>query len=286
MTTSVVYPTGIAAALGHLNASRNEIEVFVEDTANLNVWRNILKKFLPEGVAFSDPIPLGGRLKVLEECRRDQAEDGRKKLYIIDADFDLLKGSRKPNLKHLYRLRGYCIENYLIQEKALVEVARILDTNVSEAVARNRLDFSAWKQRNQAIFQELFVCYATVNSIDEQHQTVSHWIGHVAQSSPMDDELCPVKTTARVRELLERIRADFSLEAVQEVYDRVLANANSMDICAYVSGKDCLINRLLVRLKRLFGPMKDNQIKVLLSRFMSPEIDPYLQRRLRAICAA
>ena len=142
MTTSVIYPLGIAPALGHLNSSGNEIEIFVEDTSNLNVWRNVLRKFLPEGVAFSDPIPLGGRPQVLEECRRDQVEDGRKKLYIIDADLDLLRGCRKPKLKHLYRLRGYCIENYLLQEDALIEVAQILDTDASEADARNKLVFS------------------------------------------------------------------------------------------------------------------------------------------------
>ena len=285
MSTSVVYPDGVAPALGHLYSSRNEIEVFVEDTANRNVWRNILKKFLPEGVAFTDPIPLGGRPRVLEECRRDQREDGRRKLYIIDADLDILQGTRKPNLKHLYRLRGYCVENYLIQESALVKVAQILDPDVSEEDARNRLDFSSWKERNQEPFKQLFVCYATVNRIDERHQTVGHWIGHVSRPAPLFEDLCPQKTNRRCRELIRLVRADFPKAEVRATYDAVLQRAKSKDFMIYVSGKDGLLNRLILRLKRLFGRMDDDQIKVLLASYMSPDIDPYLQRRIRQICA-
>ncbi|MBL3598161.1 DUF4435 domain-containing protein, partial [Rhodovulum sulfidophilum] len=148
MSTSVVYPEGIAPALGHLNSARNDIEIFVEDTANLNVWRSIIQKFLPEGVSFYDPIPLGGRKAVLEECRRDQANDGRKKLYIIDADLDLLMGRPKPRLRHLYRLRAYCVENYLIQEDAFLEAAQIIDPNISKEDARTLMDFAGWKRRN------------------------------------------------------------------------------------------------------------------------------------------
>lgn len=284
MATSVVYPAGIAPALGHMHSASNEIQIFVEDTANRNLWRNIIKKFLPEGIGFSDPIPLGGRDKVIEECKKDQADDGRKKLYIIDADLDLLKGRRKPNLKHLYRLRAYCIENYLLQEDALVKVAQVLNPDISEHDARNTLAFSDWKQRNAEPFRKLFIGYATVHTIDDQHQTVGYWIGHLALPSPSDDELCPAKSRVRVRGLLRLIRANFSNETVRGIYSDILERSANLDYCTYVSGKDCLLNRMIVRLRRRFGPMRDDQIKVLLSDYMSPDVDPYLKRRLRQIC--
>lgn len=285
MATSVIYPAGVAQALGHLHTSHNEIQIFIEDTANRNIWRNILKKFLPNDVEFSDPIPLGGREKVIRECRLDQADDGRKKLYIIDADLDLLKGRCKPRLKHLYRLRSYCIENYLAQEDALVKVAQVLNTNVSDIDARNRLDLNSWKQRNELEFRQLFCCYATIHSLDDRIKTVGYWIGNLTQAQPAIDELCPVKTRRRVRGLFRSIRANSSREIVRETYTYISKNADDLDYFRYASGKDGVLKQLIVRLKRLFGNMHDDQITVLLSDYMSPDIDPYLKRRLHSICS-
>lgn len=284
--TSVLYPEGIAPALGHLNNHGNDIEVFVEDTVNRNVWRNVLKKFLPKGVTFSDPIALGGRKKVLEECSRDQIDDGRKKLYIIDADLDLLTGAPMPPLLHLHRLQGYCIENYLVQEEALVQVAQVMDVNVSEADARALLDFPGWKRANEEEFTTLFRCYAVANQLDERHRTVGHWIGHVCKDAPMDDCLCPHKTNARVMGLFRAVRLNNSKDALRQMYNEVSNNAETYDFCVYVSGKDGLLNRLIVRLKRFFGHMNDNQIKVLLSTYFEVDVDPNLKHRLEIICSS
>ena len=205
MTTSVVYPIGIAPALGHLHGSRNDIEIFVEDSSARNIWREILKKILPEGVKFEDPIQLGGRNRVLEECRRDQANDGRKRLYIIDADLDLLIGKPKPRLKHLYRLRAYCIENYLLNETALIDVATFLDVDASPEQARMKLDFEEWINSNRDILKNLFICYASSNHLSEQHQTIGYSVTRLAKSHPSSDILCPSKSGIRVFYLYRKV---------------------------------------------------------------------------------
>ncbi len=284
MSTSVVYPVGIARALGHLNSAGNDIQIFVEDTANRNVWRKILKALLPDGVSFRDPIALGGRKQVVDECRRDQQNDGRKKLYIIDADFDLLHGKRKRNLRHLYRLRAYCIENYLFQEEALIRVAQIMDVNVTEQAARRKLNFSSWKRSNREKFEKLFVCYAAVNRIDSSHKTVRYWIGNLAKSGTDYGSLCPHKTNARVRELIRKIRADFSKEEFGEVYREISKRAQALDTWDYVSAKDGHLKQIITRMKQLFGQMREDQIKVLLAEFFEASVDPYLVRRLRKLC--
>lgn len=284
--TSVTYPEGIAPALGHLNRHGNDIEVFVEDTANRNVWRNVLRKFLPKGVAFSDPIALGGRKNVLEECRRDQIDDGRKKLYIIDADLDLLTGATIPPLRHLHRLQGYCIENYLVQEEALIQVAQVMDVNVSEAEARALLDFPGWKRANEDEFRTLFRCYAVANQLDERLRTVGHWIGHVCEDAPMEDCLCPHKTKARVMRLYRAVRLTNSKDTVRQMYNEVSKNAETYDYCVYVSGKDGLLKPLIARLKKLFGHMNTNHIKVLLSTHIEVHVDPVLKDRFETICSS
>lgn len=284
MTTSVVYPAGVSSALGHLFSFGNEIEIFVEDTSNRNVWRNIIRKFLPEGVGFSNPIPLGGREKVLEECRLDQGDDGRRKLYIIDADLDLLQERPVPNLKFLYRLKAYCIENYLFQEDALIRLAQVLDGDVSEADARARLDVASWKQRNGPQFQRLFAGYATANLIDERYQTINYWIGRLAKAPPNSCDLCSEKTNIRWRQLMRQILEESPISEVRNAYAEISLRAAGMDFCTYTSGKNGLLNLMIARLKNLFGHMKEDQMKVLLAEYMSPEVDPDLKLRLQQIC--
>lgn len=285
MTTSVVYPTGIAPALGHLHCFRNDIEIFVEDSSAKNVWRALLKKLLPDGVQFEDPIRLGSRDNVLNECRRDQVVDGRKKLYIIDADLDLLKGVRKPNLRHLYRLRSYCLENYLLNEPALVDVATLLDVDASPAEAKTRLGFSEWVEMNNGLLTKLFVCYATSHQLAKQHQTIGYKVVRLAQKPPLNDQLCPAKTSIRIFSLYRLVCRDVEPSQLREVSSAVQSNSSGLGPLRFVSGKDYLLPLLKARLRRQFGSQfPDKTLKVLLARATTKEIDPYLCRRLRSVC--
>lgn len=284
ISTSVVYPAGIAPALGHLNSSRNEIELFVEDTSALNVWRTILRKFLPPDIVFNDPIPLGGRDRVLEECRKDQADDGRKKLYIIDADLDLAKGLRKPNLKHLYRLRAYCIENYLLEAGALVKLAQVLDVDVSEDEARKKLDFDNWISLNDASVRKLFVCYAISHYLCPEQPTVSYFIGRLCAAGCREGVVCESKVNARIIRIYREIRSVHSYDVTRETYTRMRNNCDRMCTLRFVSAKDCLLKLIFARLHFFFGNMRSDQMKVLLAGFIPTSVDPHLLRRLSKIC--
>lgn len=286
MISSVVYPIGIAPALGHLHGSRNDIEIFVEDSSAKNVWRELLKKFLPDGVQFEDPIQLGSRNNVLEECRQDQAVDGRRKLYIIDADLDLLKGVQKPKLRHLYRLRSYCLENYLLNEPALVDVVTLLDVDASPAQAKASLGFSEWVEKNSSLLTKLFVCYATSHQLAEQHQTIGYNVARLAQGNPFNDELCPSKTGVRIFGLNRLVCRDVGPNPLREVSSAIQSNSSQLGPLRFASGKDYLLPLMRARLKRRFGSqLPADTLKVLLARSTTKDIDPYLSRRLCSICA-
>ena len=126
MTTSVRYPPSAARALGLLTSHNNDIEIYVEDTSTPNLWVKLLRKYLPPNIRLNDVNVLGSRVTVIQACKLDQQLDGRKKLYIIDGDLELLIGKHRPRLRHLYRLRGYCVENYLMHEDALVSAVTTL----------------------------------------------------------------------------------------------------------------------------------------------------------------
>ena len=284
MSTSAVYPIGIAPALGHLNSSRNDIEIFVEDQAGMNMWRNIIQAFLPAGTACGAPIQLGGRGRVIEECKNDQADDGRKKLYIIDADMDILLGRSKPRLKHLYRLRSYCIENYLIQEKALIDLAGILDPEVDVLTAAQKLDLVAWMRSISVELEGLFVCYGTSLVLGGSDRTISYHVAGLAKPHPNHFLICERKAGMRIFSLYRRLSREFGLVAVRQAREQVLANAVANSPFSYASAKHYLLPLVFARLRVLFGGgMSDSQMKSALSRFIDSSVDPYLARRFRSI---
>lgn len=285
MNTSVVYPPKAAQALGFLKSSRNDIEIFVEDSSAPNLWIKLLRNLLPYGTRLDSVNILGSRENVLAACRADQSEDGRKKLYIIDADLDLLKSRPKPRLKHLYRLRSYCVENYLMSNKSLIELATTFDTGVSEANANILLDFEGWIATNREVLNSLFVCYAVTHTLVNSEQTVGYPVFKILDESDARINLCAKKTGVRIFQLYRKVVAENSLETARSERSHVMACASGADIMRTVSAKDYILPLIYRLMKSCFGVnVSLKQFKVMLAALVGKDIDPYLVRRLARIC--
>ncbi len=287
MNTSVVYPPKASKAIGYLKSNVNDIEIFVEDTSSSNTWVALLRKVLPDGVRLSSVNILGGRDNVLAACKGDQQDDGRRKLYIIDADLDILKGIRKPKLRHLYRLRAYCLENYLISEVTLVSVATLYDLNVTEHDAALKLGYSNWVLRNSKQLERLFVSYAVASGLGSSVKTVKEFIGQYCVGEVVSNDLCPRLVGKRVIWLYRVLRSIHSSEQVRKSFDRANKNAQSSNVMRFVSGKDGLLPMLYALLKFEFGVNCNYKIFVsLMARSCPDNFDGYLKTRLLRICNA
>lgn len=285
MTTSVFYPAKAAPALGFLKSSINDIEVFVEDSAAPNMWVKLLKRFLPIGIKLNSVNTLGSRKNVLAACKADQKDDDRKKIYIIDADFDILKGKPKPKLKHLYRLRTYCVENYLLQEDSFTTLATTFDTNISEINAKATLNFDGWLARNSERLSSLFICYAVSNELNEPEQTVGYSIHQLYIEGANDCNLCPSRTNARIINLYKEVRKINSISDTRVVFNRIKVNAEAASVVIFSSGKDYIVPAVYSLMKRHFGMnVKLDVFKIMLAENINISVDPYLSRRLRKIC--
>jgi len=167
MRTTVAYPSRAAPALGHLKRHKNDIAIFVEDVSAPNMWVKLIRRFLPTNVNFTSVTPLRGREGVIEACRADQTSDDWKRLYIIDADFDIIQGKSKPSLFNLYRLQRYCVENYLLQEDAIIDTLTTFNADISERDAEIRVDLDSWIRRNDYAFKALFVAYSVAEELNQ-----------------------------------------------------------------------------------------------------------------------
>lgn len=284
MITSVIYPPKAAPALGHLKSSSNDIEIFVEDSSSANLWVRFLRHFLPNSVKLNSVNLMGGRANVINACRSDQQDDGRRRLYIIDGDFDIIRLKHKPRLKHLYRLRAYCLENYLMQEDALIDVAVTFSSKTDENSARSALDLNGWAGRNDMPLRTLFVTYALAEELPSPPKTVGYSVHRLRDQSKAPFEICPGCSAKRIFQLLRLVRRSCEREDVRcrfDAYSHAIARKTVFD---FVSGKDYLVPIFHALMKNKFGMniSKDSMVMMLASK-LDARVDPYLKRRLANI---
>jgi len=109
------------AALDIFYSDFNDVNFYVEDEEQENLYEEILKKLF-SGVRIARIFPLGGKAAVLQHAT-SSSNDGVKRFraYIVDRDFDYLLGKRfkHPNVFYLDR---FCIESHLLEPSAVVEL--------------------------------------------------------------------------------------------------------------------------------------------------------------------
>ncbi|MCH5174484.1 MAG: DUF4435 domain-containing protein [Prevotellaceae bacterium] len=117
------FSTDVRQAATVFKNYRNSIDIYTEDChKDKEFYVKLLKRLLSDtNIEINDIHPLGCRKTVIKCCQND-IEINRKKLYIVDGDI-FLQYEKKGNIKNLYILDAYCIENYMICEDAICDVA-------------------------------------------------------------------------------------------------------------------------------------------------------------------
>jgi len=109
------------AALDVFYQEFNDINFYVEDEDQENLYEIILKKLFPT-TKIARIFPLGGKCAVLNHALSDSnLQITAYRAYLVDKDFDDLLGTQlhHPNVFYLDR---FCIENFLTEERAALEV--------------------------------------------------------------------------------------------------------------------------------------------------------------------
>ena len=284
MTTSVRYPPSAAQALGLLTSHNNDIEIYVEDTSTPNLWVKLLRQYLPPNIRLNDVNVLGSKVTVIQACKLDQQLDGRKKLYIVDGDLELLVGKHRPRLRHLYRLRGYCVENYLLNENALVSAVTTVNPKISENTARRQIDFIGWLERNRKCLERLFVCYGVTYEMKREMKTVGFSVYGLLKGRKNLD-FCERKVSIRILNLYRKVRAEFSRDTTRGVYEKIQLNAKAIGVKQFASGKDYILPPIYQRIKtKNRTNITSDAFKVLIAQCLVGARDPYLLRRIRIVC--
>lgn len=229
----------------------NDIDIFIEDTAigYRKIFKELISKALDEKFRIEQIFPLGNRKDVIKQCELNQGSDGRKKVYIIDGDLFLINGTERPDLRGLYSLPRYCIENYFFNETGLVEIAYEEDPELEVEEIKEKLDFSKWLKDNESSLIELFIHYALCYKYIPSEQTVGFKVSKLCSSN--SGIVCPDKITDRVNLLKGKLTLIISeAELSNEIQSIKLRMQKETDIVLkYVSGKDYLFPLIITRLQ-------------------------------------
>jgi uncharacterized protein DUF4435 len=233
----------------------NEIDVYVEDTAEgyRKIYRELLNKVFEGKIKIEHVLPLGDRNQVIEECRKNQELGNRKRIYIVDGDLYLINGNDEKSfgLNGLFVLPRYCIENYLIEESAIIEVYYRIDPELDRIQIQSQLDFENWISVNENRLVSLFIIYALCNKYSIKG-TVSYKVSKLfANQGQARGEICEIKNKSRIEELsktlvdkIGQVRFD---QEKKELEERIFKVSDKM--IKFVSGKDYLLPLLIDKVK-------------------------------------
>lgn len=137
--------------------SNKIIYICFEDKNKEYLYEKIFEKIFPTNEISFQFYGLNGKksIKKIFETNQNQSNE----FFILDGDFDKLiyddKVISHPNLLYL---NSYNIENYIINEKACIELGRkILRKRKNEI--QQLINFPEWKEKAITEFKKLFLCF-------------------------------------------------------------------------------------------------------------------------------
>ncbi|WP_239057208.1 DUF4435 domain-containing protein [Desulfovibrio sp. JC010] len=240
----------------------NEIDIFVEDTAVgfKKLYLTLFKRVFDGVYKVENVYPLGQRSAVLNRCQSDQKRiKPRPRLYVVDGDLNLLHGNWDVPWEGLYQLPRYCIENFLLDEQAILEILDEEDPEQTLEDLRNQFDFGNWISANKELMVDLFVEYAVSIVLTPEEKTISLGVNELkSDSSGIVDQF---KTTERIDFIKQRTinkAGEDSYSIVKEEISSIVSDENVM-LIKYASAKDYLFPLLKIYLRNKKCDIKHTQ---------------------------
>lgn len=163
----------------------NDIDVYVEDTAveSKKIYKQIINRVFSGQYNVDDVIPVGPCSKVISEwAKHKKIDDKRPKVFIIDGDFihfnknleNVIPTEFKDDLQGLYILPRYCIENYLIDENAFIEIIHDEDAIDERETIKEKINFQHWIKNNEKLLIDLFIVYSICLEKNVPQKTIKY----------------------------------------------------------------------------------------------------------------
>ena len=235
---------------------RNDIDIYTEDEEkDREFYERLFSRLLDgTGIKINDITPLGCKQNVIDRCRQDP-ENERKKIFIVDGDIDLIFDNNESRIENLFVLNAYCIENFIVDEKSATEILYINIATDSKKNVKKKLNFEKWLKYNsealidlflhfsikKEIGQSFFLCSANQFTKKHKKETILDIEAIEKYKKTIKDEIIEELTEEKYNNILEKRRKKWEI-----------SNETLMTI---VSGKDYILPLLQFRIQK-FKPLK------------------------------
>lgn len=152
------------AALDVFYLGLNDVNFYFEDSGSENLYQLILKKFFGE-IRIERVFALSGKRSLISHNEAPENSGIPARVYVLDKDFDDLLGNIVQH-KNIFYLERFCIENYLMEEDAIVEL--IIEAHPTETrdSVKTRVDQNALIERQKESLTNLFAMFFLVQKLD------------------------------------------------------------------------------------------------------------------------
>ena len=284
----VAWPEKASNALAYLFRRYNDIDVYIEDVRGKNVYEILINRMLGDRAKVRSVFSLGGRNQVLHQCSIDQGTGGRKRIYIIDSDLDLIFRNTKPKLKRLYRLNVYCLENLLVSKNSAVEIIYESVGDITKNDIEEALNFESWRDEVTKILIPLFIIYAIAHERKIREKNVDYNAMALCEGRIPHRKLSELKINNRMNKLKLSIRKKTSNKQLNSRYQELknYLPALLVNKSHVISGKTYLLPLLNQELKNKFR-FNDGVDRIMgrLARHCQLDVDPGLRNALRKTAA-
>lgn len=247
----------------------NDINIFVEDTAGVNMHTIYLGRLLHEATKGKSNIvrvfPLGSRNNVI---KKSKDEDFVKKhspcLFIIDGDIDIICKTKYERVNNLHRLEVYCIENFLFCESALIETAFECSNKRYEDI-REEIGFQNIANQLRQYLVPVFERYAIIQNAEIGIENAGKHIYSIIKFDDIIEKRAQQKIDKYVKSLDEKIIAEIGEAEHKNLLQKIQNKRIKKDALNAISGKNYLLPVAINMLKRV-SSCNDNE-KTLKARF-------------------
>ncbi|POA28612.1 MULTISPECIES: DUF4435 domain-containing protein [unclassified Pseudomonas] len=255
--------------------SFNDFDVYIEDTAPGygKIFAAMFSRAMSSSIALDKVFPLGARVDVIAAAKARQAAGGaRPAVYIVDGDLYMLAGEREALPGNVVVLPRYCIENFLLDEVAFVEIMDEEHCDLASEELKGRFDFEGWFDRSTASLCSLFRVFAAAHFLRSGVATVSRGYGSICngQTGEVDSE----KSKSIEDEILEGLKLYHGEGEVNRALAYVDAKVDPEKcfVRTYVSAKDFTLPLIVLKMKSVVpAKMPHVSLKMRMSKKCSVE---------------
>ena len=218
----------------------NDVNFYIEDSEQEELYFEILSKIFP-GTKLRKIFPLGGKKNVIDEAQLASRRKKRKKcVFIVDKDFDDLLG-KIVGIKNLFYLSHYCIENYFLEEEAIVNFVvsqrpRLKRSTVKTTLQSSKVLRDAVKQLHPLFILFLVVQKKQLRNMENVGMPVERFF-----KDQVDSTIDDAKIELYKRAVLAKIAAGGNLIDLEKEVRRaeriMLPGLRRLPLGQHISGK-------------------------------------------------